>query len=182
MTGPGRRFRLRGELAGRERRFPLPSGEVWIGSARANDVVLPLRGVSRRHARLFVDAEGARLEDLDSKNGVAVNGTQVGQARLEAGDEIRFGPAQLRFEEVDAEDVELAGDPTEALAFLLQDLGAAGGCIVEWPARNDEPAVLAAHWELPSLAHEGLRELPRQESHASSRPSSTGVPTSPPPS
>lgn len=107
-SGPGRRFRLRGELAGQERRFPLASGEVWIGSARANDVVLPLRGVSRRHARLFVDADGAKLEDLDSKNGVAVNGTLVGQARLKAGDEIRFGPALLRLEEVDAEDVELA--------------------------------------------------------------------------
>lgn len=81
-SGPGRRFRLRGELAGQERRFPLPSGEVWIGSARSNDVVLPLRGVSRRHARLFVDADGAKLEDLDSKNGVAVNGTLVAQARL----------------------------------------------------------------------------------------------------
>jgi DNA-binding NtrC family response regulator len=103
-----RRFLLRGELGGQERRVPLATGEVSIGSAPVNDLVLPLRGVSRHHARLLVDADGADLEDLGSKNGVAVNGRLVQKARLKAGDEIRLGPVVMRLEQADPEDVELA--------------------------------------------------------------------------
>ena len=108
MSGSERRFLLRGDLAGQERRLPLAAGEVSLGSAPANDVVLAQRGVSRRHARLQVDGEGADLEDLDSKNGVSVNGQLVRKARLKAGDEIRLGPVVLRLEQADPDDVELA--------------------------------------------------------------------------
>jgi transcriptional regulator with AAA-type ATPase domain len=81
---------------------------LHIGSAGANDVVLPVRGVSRRHAVLSADETGLTLEDLGSKNGVLVNGVRVQRTLVKVGDEIRLGPVTLHLDEVAAGDSELA--------------------------------------------------------------------------
>src|SRR5205085_7533935 len=48
--------------------------------------------LSRRHARIFVEAGAAYLADLDSKNGTTVNGAPLAGtiARLRDGDELGF--------------------------------------------------------------------------------------------
>jgi hypothetical protein len=62
------------------------------GAAPENDVVATMRGVSRRHARIVRDAEGAFwLEDVGSRYGSKVNGRTVKVARLSDGDEIALG-------------------------------------------------------------------------------------------
>jgi DNA-binding NtrC family response regulator len=101
-------YRLRGEVGGASRSYPLRAGDNWIGSAGGNAVVLPLRGVSRRHALLRREGEGLTLEDLGSKNGTLVQGVRVQRTRLQLGDEIRVGPVTLRVEEVAPEDAALA--------------------------------------------------------------------------
>jgi DNA-binding NtrC family response regulator len=73
-----------------------------------NDVVLPVRGVSREHARLSVEQDGLTLTDLESKNGTFVDGDPVQRARVRPGQELRFGPLRLLLEEVAAGDGELA--------------------------------------------------------------------------
>jgi len=103
-----RRYRLRGEVGGVERRYPLSWGDTQIGSVGDNDVVLPVRGVSRRHARVSLGTDGLTLEDLGSKNGVIVNGTRIQRTLLKPADEIRLGPIVLQLEEVEAGDSELA--------------------------------------------------------------------------
>src|SRR5262249_32433643 len=51
-------------------------------------------GVSRRHARIFVEEDGARLEDLGSKNGTKLRGRRIEvPARLRDRDVIQIGPA-----------------------------------------------------------------------------------------
>jgi DNA-binding NtrC family response regulator len=90
------------------RTYPLPQGQVAIGSIAGNTVVLPVRGVSRRHARLTVSGRELVLEDLGSRNGTRANGTRVERTHLQPGDEVRIGPVTLRVEEIDADDVELA--------------------------------------------------------------------------
>ena len=60
------------------------------------DVVLADPSVSGRHARLAVTAEGARVEDLGSKNGTRVGGERVEARLLAHGDELRLGNAVLR--------------------------------------------------------------------------------------
>lgn len=64
---------------------------MLIGRHSDADLRLPLPDVSRRHCRLeFV--EGCwQVIDLHSLNGVFVNGEQVMQAPLEAGDQLRIG-------------------------------------------------------------------------------------------
>lgn len=74
------------------RRIELREGENIIGRDPLSAIHLESAGVSRRHARIAVDAAGAVLEDLGSKNG-----TMLGDARLDApavlkdGDRIRVG-------------------------------------------------------------------------------------------
>jgi DNA-binding CsgD family transcriptional regulator len=66
--------------------------ELLIG--RASDCVLQLKGglVSRHHARLSFDASGLTIEDLQSRNGVTVNGARITRsAMLGHGDVIGIG-------------------------------------------------------------------------------------------
>jgi DNA-binding winged helix-turn-helix (wHTH) protein len=77
-------------------------GERWvlnkiltIGREVTCEVVIPDRQVSRFHARLTPTLEGIVLEDLESKNGVHCNGTQVaGKVTLQDGDTIQIALAQ----------------------------------------------------------------------------------------
>lgn len=69
---------------------------VALGRAEDNDIVLADDEVSRRHAVLEHIAGGWVLNDLGSRNGSLVNGTQVsGRRSLVTGDEIRIGRARL---------------------------------------------------------------------------------------
>ena len=113
-------YRLRGEVAGVARSYALDPGENWVGSAAGNAIVLPVRGVSRRHALLTLEPEGLSLEDMGSRNGTLVKGVRIQRTQLQAGDEIRIGPVRLRLEEVEPEDAVIA------IAVRGGDLPAAG--------------------------------------------------------
>lgn len=56
------------------------SGELKIGRQDANDLVLTEGGVSRQHARFFVEGGKVMLEDLSSANGTYVDGERIGEA------------------------------------------------------------------------------------------------------
>jgi DNA-binding winged helix-turn-helix (wHTH) protein len=80
------------------RRFPLSEGIAIVGRDADVDVRLDHTTVSRRHARIVVTAEGARVEDLGSKNGTFVGGTRLtAPMPLADGDEVRFGSVRLTF-------------------------------------------------------------------------------------
>jgi transcriptional regulator with AAA-type ATPase domain len=101
-------YRLRGEVDGVVRSFLLAAGENTVGSRPGNAVVLPVRGVSRRHALIRCDPEGLAVEDLGSKNGTLVRGARVQRGALAVGDAIQIGPVTLRLEQVDPDDVDIA--------------------------------------------------------------------------
>jgi adenylate cyclase len=75
--------------------YSFTSGEVLIGRSPDCQIVLKDFGISRQHARIFVDDEGVRITDLKSKNGTQVNGVQVMEAPLNDGDKILLGKFQL---------------------------------------------------------------------------------------
>lgn len=69
----------------------LTKSEVVLGRHTSADVRLPLPDVSRRHCR-FVFSEGIwHVYDLNSLNGIYVNGEQVRHAILHHADEMRIG-------------------------------------------------------------------------------------------
>ena len=83
QTGPleGQRFKIKSELL--------------LGRDPDCDIVIPMRQVSRHHARVFMGTGGTMVEDLNSKNGTYINGRAIQSAtRLEEGDEIQVSLAQ----------------------------------------------------------------------------------------
>jgi pSer/pThr/pTyr-binding forkhead associated (FHA) protein len=82
--------------------------DVVIGRHSTADVRLPLPDVSRRHCRLVCAEGGWQIIDLNSLNGVFVNGEKVRQATLHHRDQVRIGGFIL---EVDLQ----AGDHTVQL-------------------------------------------------------------------
>jgi pSer/pThr/pTyr-binding forkhead associated (FHA) protein len=64
---------------------------VLIGRHTDADVRLPLPDVSRRHCRLLFADGRWQVIDLNSLNGVHVNGEQVLQAGLDHGDRLKIG-------------------------------------------------------------------------------------------
>ena len=53
--------------------------------------------LSRRHAAFTCDARTATVRDLDSRNGILVNGAKTRQARLNHGDVVQIGHLQVKF-------------------------------------------------------------------------------------
>jgi DNA-binding NtrC family response regulator len=101
-------YRLRAEVEGEIRTFQVRKGETSIGSRDDNDIYLPCRGISRRHAVLKHDNTELLIEDLGSTNGTFVNGGRTTVSPLRAGDRIDVGEVRLRLEPVEASDTEMA--------------------------------------------------------------------------
>jgi DNA-binding NtrC family response regulator len=77
--------------------MPLPAkGILLVGRAAEADLRLSDRSVSRRHARLFLDGGQVRVADLESHNGVRVNGQALTQVHtLQPGDVVSIGEVHL---------------------------------------------------------------------------------------
>jgi len=85
-------------------RIVAPGERLRIGRATGSDLQLPQISVSRRHAELEHQADGAwRLVDLDSKNGTFVDGTRVGDTILARNAWLRFGDVHCEFGLLDAQ-------------------------------------------------------------------------------
>jgi len=74
----------------------LPDTEFMVGRSLQCDLSLDDELVSRRHAMFRVDDSGVSVEDLQSCNGVLVNGDRiVGKVPLRAGDRITIGSQEF---------------------------------------------------------------------------------------
>ncbi|HXX47215.1 MAG TPA: FHA domain-containing protein [Myxococcota bacterium] len=77
--------------------FEIHSAETLIGRAPTCDLQVPDDSMSREHAVVLCDGEDATLEDLQSTNGIRVNGKRVRTVELAHGDEIEIGQTRLVF-------------------------------------------------------------------------------------
>lgn len=75
----------------------LRGSHTFIGRAGDADLVLPSIAVSRRHACVQLEGGHYHVQDLDSRNGLTVNGDRGKRRALEHGDVIRIGRYQLTF-------------------------------------------------------------------------------------
>ncbi len=91
------RYRLRFLL----QEIDLPRGATVLGRSPECHVTLEDPLVSRQHARIVIDDDGAVCEDLSSRNGLKINGLGLrGPTRLKDGDRVRIGTQELVFCEV----------------------------------------------------------------------------------
>lgn len=77
--------------------------EYLIGRSADCDLQINHPQLSRRHARLSWHDNTWVFEDLDSKNGLVVNGKSVGEAAVGDDDWVQFGDVVARFEKVSNE-------------------------------------------------------------------------------
>lgn len=77
--------------------FVLDEPEIVVGRTDENGIVINHRSISRSHARVVVDNDKVRLFDLESANGVRVNGEDFTEVELRRGDLVELGTVRLRF-------------------------------------------------------------------------------------
>jgi hypothetical protein len=94
----GRSYVLRfisGKYQGGE--FPVATEkQILIGRSSDLDMVLVEDMVSRKHARIAMQADQIWIEDLGSTNGTFVNGEKIKRARLKEGDRVLIGTSILK--------------------------------------------------------------------------------------
>jgi DNA-directed RNA polymerase subunit RPC12/RpoP len=81
----------------RVRVVPLQEGWTRIGRSLSAHIRFDDPTVSRRHALVYRDTDGARILDDRSLNGVFRNGQRVELAELEDGDEVDVGRFRMFF-------------------------------------------------------------------------------------
>jgi hypothetical protein len=77
--------------------FPIAADkQILIGRSSDLDMVLVEDMVSRKHARIAMQADQIWIEDLGSTNGTFVNGEKIKRARLKEGDRVLIGTSILK--------------------------------------------------------------------------------------
>lgn len=81
------------------REFEIIDNEVHMGRELDNTLRLPDPSVSRHHCVIRKMGGGFEIQDLQSSNGVLVNGNRVQSSPLRDGDRITLGQVQLTFQD-----------------------------------------------------------------------------------
>ena len=79
------------------RRRELTQRRVVIGRSKDTDIQVPDPNASRRHAEIRQEGATYWIVDLDSTNGLEVNGRRLKRAKLSSGDTITIGSSAITF-------------------------------------------------------------------------------------
>lgn len=146
--GYGKLVVLSSNFAGKE--FELSRPQMIIGRTDENDIVINHRSISRNHAKLVREPETGRytISDLQSSNGVRVNGQDYGKVELRRGDVIDLGHVRLRFIEPGEDfvftrdavitDVPDAGSKRSLLVAIIVGIVILGAVAVYFAMRGGE--------------------------------------------
>ncbi len=77
--------------------YPLNKDRITIGRKPDNDIVINNLAVSSQHAAIVTIGHDSFMEDLDSTNGLAVNGTPTKKHFLQNNDVIEIGKYMLKY-------------------------------------------------------------------------------------
>lgn len=78
--------------------FLVDRPRVTIGRATDNMIQLPDEKISKHHGVVIRTQNGWVIEDLQSRNGVFINGHRTVRADLKHGDCVKIGPYEFYFE------------------------------------------------------------------------------------
>ena len=70
---------------------------ILLGRSRECDIQVEDPNVSRRHAELRQEGASYWIVDLESTNGIEVNGRRVKRAKLDSGDSFTVGSTDITF-------------------------------------------------------------------------------------
>jgi pSer/pThr/pTyr-binding forkhead associated (FHA) protein len=77
--------------------FSIAKPLVRIGRLEELDLCISHRSISREHARVTQKEGSFEIEDLQSANGVRVNGSSIKKSALRSGDVVELGQVRFRF-------------------------------------------------------------------------------------
>jgi pSer/pThr/pTyr-binding forkhead associated (FHA) protein len=77
--------------------FVLAKTRTLLGRGPAVDIVIDDATMSRQHAAFDLVADGIRVQDLGSTNGVLLNGRAVESTELKHGDRLKIGEHEFQF-------------------------------------------------------------------------------------
>jgi adenylate cyclase len=92
------RCRLTWTLDGRREQVLLQGPRVVVGRSSQCDLTLRDESVSRHHAEFVDGPAGWMMRDLESRNGIEVNGKRVSERVLASGDRLKIGNVALQCE------------------------------------------------------------------------------------
>jgi uncharacterized coiled-coil protein SlyX len=78
-------------------KYPLYKNEMTIGRIDTADIKIDSHFISRMHARIVATAKSISIEDIESKNGIKVNGKLAKRHPLQHGDLVSLGGLRFRF-------------------------------------------------------------------------------------
>jgi outer membrane biosynthesis protein TonB len=79
--------------------FPLSKKKLMVGRCPQADIFIDDPALSFYHAFIIIDQHGGKIIDLDSDNGIYLNGARVEKTFFADGDTLRFGPIELHIQE-----------------------------------------------------------------------------------
>jgi hypothetical protein len=95
----------------------LVPGRFIVGRTSDNDMQVESKFVSRHHMQFVTSVDSCYVEDLNSTNGVFLNGKRVRRHKLQPGDVIKLGVHDLTYTRVDLPSLE---DPRATRTTVLQ--------------------------------------------------------------
>ncbi|HZU53981.1 MAG TPA: FHA domain-containing protein, partial [Holophagaceae bacterium] len=105
------------ESGAEPREFDLVDAEVHIGRELDNALRIPDPSISRHHCVIRKAGKAFEIQDLQSSNGVLINGNRVQASPLKHGDRVTLGQIQITFLDPDAA-------PDEGATVAIQAMGA----------------------------------------------------------
>jgi hypothetical protein len=139
--------------------YELDRPEVSIGRDIANDFVINDAEVSRKHARLTLEADRYKIEDLNSTNGTYIDGQRlIGPHLLAIGEVIMFGDnVGVVF---DGEPVDLDATVPSPVDLGSTPVAAIPAPVVSQPQPVSAPALQVSYVPKPQPT---LAEIPPEE-------------------
>jgi hypothetical protein len=127
--------------------------DMLLGRDSDCDIVIPMRQVSRQHARLSPNQDGVLLEDLGSKNGTYLNSSLLREpVLLTDGDELQISLAQHFIFLCSDATLPLEGLPLEMQKRRLRvDIGARRVWVME---TEIDPPLSASQFNLLQVLYE----------------------------
>jgi pSer/pThr/pTyr-binding forkhead associated (FHA) protein len=157
-------------ITGRDGSVPLDERVLLIGRREACNVALDDPTISTEHAVVFAMGGQWYLRDLGSRTGTFLNGQQIHQKALSAGDNIRVGPTEMRFEPTPATGADAAGVTND-----LEDLDR----LVAAGLGTEDEAVVLQPPQTPSKPAPKQRPAPQPQPRAFTEDPTTESPVEP---
>lgn len=139
---------------------PLTEGALTAGRDADNGLPLAHTSVSRKHAEFTCDASGVGVRDLDSRNGILVNGVPRKKARLQTGDRVTI--CEFQIDLANALPAETSGGPRPPVLGATLDLQHTLGQRLQLPeARSERQLATLYHacfWIAEGIEERSLNE------------------------